>query len=119
MKSQLGAIAAFSGGLAVILGALAAHALHDQLSEAGTLESWKTAALYHLTHSMMALVLVQAGFRKIASTMLAGILLFSGSIYLLCLLDGISWLGPVTPMGGLLLIVAWFSLGVNCLKKTG
>ncbi len=118
MKSLLGAIASFSGGLAVILGALAAHALKDQLSEAGTLESWKTAALYHLTHSMVALFLAQAGFRRVGWTMLAGILLFSGSIYLLCLFDGLSWLGPITPVGGLLLIGAWFALGVTCLKKT-
>lgn len=117
MKSVLGATAAFSGGLAVILGALAAHALHDQLSDAGTLDSWKTAVLYHLTHSVVALVVAQAGFRKIGWIMLAGILLFSGSIYLLCLLDGFSWLGPVTPVGGLLMMGGWFALGWACLKK--
>lgn len=119
MKNLLGATAAFSGGLAVILGALAAHALHDQLSEAGKLDSWKTAAWYHLTHSMMALVVAQAGFRRIGWTMLSGILLFSGSIYLLCLLDGVSWLGPVTPIGGLLMIGAWFALGMAFLKRKG
>ena len=88
-RNILGATAAFSGAIAVILGALAAHALNDQLNEAGNLGSWKTAVLYHLTHSLLALVLAQAGFRKIAWTMLAGILLFSGSIYFLCLLDGV------------------------------
>ena len=117
-KNVLGATAAFSGGFAVILGALAAHALNDQLSEAGNLGSWKTAVLYHLTHSILALFLAQSGFRKIAWTMLAGILLFSGSIYCLCLLDGMSWLGPVTPLGGLLMIIGWLALGVAYLKKT-
>ena len=117
-KNILGATAAFSGAIAVILGALAAHALNDQLSEAGTLGSWKTAVLYHLTHSILVLILMQAGFRKVAWTMLAGILLFSGSIYCLCLLDGVSWLGPVTPLGGLVMIIGWVALGVAYLKKS-
>ena len=44
--------------------------------------------------------------------MLAGVLLFSGSIYLLCLLEGVSFLGPVTPVGGVLMIAAWISAAV-------
>lgn len=118
MKDRiLGATAALSGALAVVLGALAAHALHDRLEEVGNLDSWETAALYHLTHSIAAVALLHAGFRKVASTMLAGILLFSGSIYVLCLVDGLSWLGPVTPVGGLLLIAAWIALAVAWLKS--
>ncbi|MDP0491958.1 MAG: DUF423 domain-containing protein [Verrucomicrobiota bacterium JB023] len=118
MKTNLvNALSAFSGGLAVILGALAAHALHDTLESAGHLESWNTAALYHLTHSILALVVAMAGYRKIAWSLLLGILLFSGSIYLLCLVEGVSWLGPITPLGGLLLIGAWFALGVTFCQK--
>ncbi|MCW1886115.1 DUF423 domain-containing protein [Luteolibacter flavescens] len=113
----LGATAAFSAGLAVILGALAAHALHDKLEAAGHVESFDTAVLYHLTHSIAALFLAHAGFLKSAWTMLAGMLLFSGSIYVLCLVKGVSWLGPVTPVGGLLMIIAWFALAVGYVRK--
>jgi uncharacterized membrane protein YgdD (TMEM256/DUF423 family) len=113
----LGSVAAMFGGLAVILGAMAAHALHDTLVAADTLDSWKTAALYHLTHAIVALFLAQQGFRKCGWTMLAGVLLFSGSIYVLCLVDGVSWLGPVTPLGGVLMIAAWFSLAAAHLRK--
>ena len=111
-KRFLEATAALSCGLAVILGALAAHALHDTLVEAGHDDSWHTAVLYHLTHSIAALVLAQAGLRKCAWTLLSGILFFSGSIYVLCLVDGMSWLGPVTPLGGVLMIIGWFAAAV-------
>lgn len=115
----LGSAAAIFGGLAVILGAMAAHALHDTLVAADTLDSWKTAALYHLTHSIVALFLAQQGFRKCGWTMLAGVLLFSGSIYVLCLVKGTSWLGPVTPLGGVLMITAWFAVAVAYFRKAG
>ena len=113
----LGATAAVSAGLAVILGALAAHALQDTLEAAGNYDSWRTAGLYHLTHSIAALFLAQAGFRRCAWTMLAGVLLFSGSIYVLCLSEGVSWLGPVTPVGGVLMIGAWLTVAVGYVKK--
>ena len=112
----VGATAAFSGGLAVILGAMAAHSLRDQLVATGHYESWQTAALYHLTHSIAALFLAHTGHRKCAWTMLAGILLFSGSIYVLSLVSGIQWLGPFTPMGGVLMIAAWFAVAATHLK---
>lgn len=115
----LEATASISAGLAVILGALAAHALQDMLREAGNDGSWETAVLYHLTHSIAALVLAGAGLRKCAWTLLAGILLFSGSIYVLCLVDGVSWLGPVTPVGGLLMIIGWFAAATAWLRRKG
>lgn len=112
MESRiLGATAAMSGGVAVILGALAAHALQNRLEAAGHDDAWDTAVLYHLTHSIAALVLAHAGMRRCAWAMLAGVLLFSGSIYVLCLAEGVSWLGPVTPVGGLVMIAAWFVAG--------
>jgi len=113
MKHRLlGATAAASGALAVCLGALGAHALYDVLKKAGHVDSFDTAVLYHLTHSIAALILAHAGFARAAWTMLAGVLLFSGSIYLLCLLEGVSFLGPVTPVGGVLMIAAWISAAV-------
>lgn len=113
----LGSTAAIFGALAVMLGAMAAHALHDTLVAANTLDSWKTASLYHLSHSIVALFLAQQGLRKCGWTMLAGVLLFSGSIYVLCLVKGASWLGPVTPLGGVLMIGAWFAVAITYFRK--
>ncbi len=96
------------GGLAVILGAFGAHALKNTLS-APDLEVWKTAVLYHFLHTL-ALGAFRPG-RWPSMFFLAGIGLFSGSLYLLSTssLHGmpVSWLGPVTPLGGLLLIAGW------------
>ncbi|MCU0794808.1 MAG: DUF423 domain-containing protein [Akkermansiaceae bacterium] len=118
MKSRpLAAAAALSAALSVGLGALAAHALHDFLKKAGHVDSFDTAVLYHLTHSIAALVLAQAGLTRAGWTMLAGVLLFSGSIYLLCLLENVSFLGPVTPVGGVLIIASWIAAAVAFLKS--
>ena len=113
------AIASFSAALAVILGAMAAHALHDSLEAANRLDAYETAAFYHLTHSIGAFILARAGLLKCAWTILAGVLLFSGSLYLLCLVEGTSFLGPVTPIGGLIMIVAWGAAGIARLRDKG
>jgi uncharacterized membrane protein YgdD (TMEM256/DUF423 family) len=107
-------IAAVSGMLAVIAGAFGAHGLKARLSPE-QLESWATAAQYHLIHSvaLMALALFATysgrSIKLPASLFTAGMIFFSGSIYLL-LLTKMRWLGPVTPIGGLLLILGWLSL---------
>jgi uncharacterized membrane protein YgdD (TMEM256/DUF423 family) len=108
------AFAALLGALGVILGALGAHALQARLNTE-QLESWNTAVLYHLLHSVVLLALALFGAASGRSIQLPGwlfslgIALFSGSIYLL-VLTGQRWLGPVTPAGGLLLIAGWLSL---------
>lgn len=107
-------VAAISGTLAVIAGAFGAHALKARLAPE-QLDSWATAAQYHLLHSvvLLALGLFAAYSGKSvklpASLFSAGIVLFSGSIYLL-VLTKMRWLGPVTPIGGMLLILGWLSL---------
>ena len=107
-------VAALSGTLAVIAGAFGAHALKARLSPE-QLSSWATAAQYHLLHSVVLLALgLFAAYsgRSVklpASLFGAGIVFFSGSIYLL-VLTKMRWLGPVTPIGGLLLILGWLSL---------
>jgi len=107
-------IAAVSGMLAVVAGAFGAHGLKTRL-DPEQLASWMTAAQYHLIHSVVLLALAlyaSSGGKpiKLSGTLFsAGILLFSGSIYLL-LLTKMRWLGPVTPIGGLLLILGWLSL---------
>ena len=111
----LGAVAAFLG---VALGAFGAHALRARLSEQ-LLSTWETAVQYHLVHSLgvliLGLTLLHGGpsplLRWSAGFMLAGMVLFSGSLYLLCL-TGVRWLGAVTPLGGTALLVAWVLFGV-------
>ena len=85
----------------------------DTLLESGSLETWKTAVDYHFYHGLGILVLGMVYFSKpskllrLAIIFLSlGIVLFSGSLYLLCT-AGWSWLGPVTPLGGLAFIAGW------------
>lgn len=107
-------IAAILGALAVLAGAFGAHGLQGRLT-AEQLASWSTASQYHLVHSIVLLALalfsLQSGreIRIPGSLFAAGTALFSGSIYLLLLTDQ-KWLGPITPLGGLLLIAGWLSL---------
>jgi uncharacterized membrane protein YgdD (TMEM256/DUF423 family) len=107
-------VAALSGALAVVAGAFGAHGLRDRVTP-DQLSAWSTACQYHLLHSvvLLALALYAAGgdraIRLPASLFLIGMVLFSGSIYLL-VLTPLRWLGPVTPLGGLFLIAGWVSL---------
>jgi uncharacterized membrane protein YgdD (TMEM256/DUF423 family) len=107
-------IAAVVGASGVALGAFGAHGLRSRLDEAA-LATWQTAVLYHLIHALALLALVlfaRATGRSVtvpASLFGAGIVLFSGSLYLLAL-TGARWLGPVTPFGGLAFLAGWLSL---------
>ena len=108
-KQRLAAVAGF---LAVVLGAFGAHALKDILEAHHTAEIWKTAASYHLVHSVV--LLFSACFQgKKAQwswySFLAGIILFSGSLYVLAV-SGIKWVGVITPLGGILLLAGWLLL---------
>lgn len=103
---------ALLGASAVALGAFGAHALNETLLQSGRLETWKTASLYHLAHTLFLLLAAMLlPHRNLTFRLgLAGTLIFSGSLYLLCITN-ISLLGAITPIGGLLLIAAWISLG--------
>lgn len=99
--------------LAVGLGAFGAHALKELLAQNDTTDTWKTAAHYHLAHAIALFVLAAAGERlrcKWAFPLLTvGIVLFSGSLYLL---STVQWgiLGPITPFGGIAFIFGWIAL---------
>ena len=115
-------IAAAYGLVAVMLGAFAAHGLRDVLS-ASSLASWQTGVTYQMTHALVLLViglwLRQGGsdLVKVAGILFAiGVLAFSGSIYALVLLQ-VSWLGPVTPLGGLSLVAGWGCLLVAAVQS--
>ncbi len=103
-------IGAVSGAAAVLLGAFGAHALAKYTGQdPKSLKTWETAAHYHLVHS--AALLASSGHRSKlpAGLFTGGIVLFSGSLYLLVLTQK-KWLGAITPIGGLLLTGGWLAL---------
>ncbi len=96
------------GLLAVALGAFGAQAIKELLAQNGTTAIWQTAAFYHFIHAVMLFVLAE---RKPFAAgpwwcFLMGIFLFSGSLYLLAATDA-SWLGAVTPRGGVSFLIGW------------
>ena len=119
-------ITLFLGMIAVILGALGSHALKEVLSPE-QLESFTIGVRYQMTHVLLLMVVLLTSYFeegiKLTSFWLTivGILLFSGSIYLLNLqqLLGVklSFLGPLTPIGGLFLITNWGFLALKSLKR--
>jgi len=110
-------LAGLSGALAVGLGAFGAHSLEALLIQNGRLDTFQTAVNYHFYHTLALfgigiLATLKPEWRGIAFSawcMFVGILIFSGSLYLLSL-SGITWLGAITPLGGLAFILGWSSL---------
>ena len=106
-------LAAVNGFLAVSIGAFAAHMLRDRLSPE-LLNTFQTGVQYHMYHALglFGIGLMMLNFpasnllRISAYLMMAGIVLFSGSLYLLSI-TGIRWLGAITPLGGLCFLTAW------------
>ncbi|MEZ5384586.1 MAG: DUF423 domain-containing protein [Prosthecobacter sp.] len=116
-------ISAITGFLSIVLGAMGAHGpLHEKLKAAGELAHWETAVQYHLPHAVVLLILAvlappPAGPSRWAWRMiLCGVLLFSGSLYLLAY-TGVKTLGAVTPFGGLSLMIGWLLVGLTLRKK--
>ncbi|HEV7867817.1 MAG TPA: DUF423 domain-containing protein [Chthoniobacteraceae bacterium] len=106
--------AAVLGFLAVALGAFGAHALKDTLASHGTSAIWETAALYHLVHAgvLLAIAVHRPGPTWAARLFLAGVVIFSGSLYVLAVTN-IRWLGAITPLGGLCLLGGWLALALH------
>ncbi len=109
------AVGGLYGLLGVALGAFGAHGLRDRL-DPSQLSSWQTAVQYQLFHGLALLVvgvwLLQTGaeaLRYAGAFFTVGVALFSGSIYILVLTSA-SWLGLVTPFGGLFLMVGWLAV---------
>ena len=104
-------IAAAFGLLAVVLGAFGAHGLKDLLMQHGTAAIWEKAVFYHFIHAVMLFVLAERKtFPAVAWwSFLAGIVIFSGSLYLLAVTN-LRWLGAITPLGGVSFIVGWGAL---------
>ena len=114
-RSRIGGIAAIAAFLGVALGAFGAHGLEGRISEAD-LATFETAVRYQMYHAL-ALLLVAALPEAVTDRggwvagwgFAVGILVFSGSLYLL-LLTGQPWLGALTPVGGLAFLAGWAAL---------
>lgn len=113
------ATAAVFGGLSVVGGAFASHALKDKLTDRA-LEIFETGARYQMYHALalllVALILSRAEqsqtfFAVAGWAFIVGTVIFSGSLYTLSL-SNIKWLGAITPLGGVAYIVGWGCLGV-------
>jgi uncharacterized membrane protein YgdD (TMEM256/DUF423 family) len=106
--------AAVFGVLAVSLGAFGAHGLAPLLEKSGRIATFETAVSYHFYHTLALLLtgLLTGHFQDIkafsqaAWLFIAGILIFSGSLYVLSL-TGITILGAITPLGGVAFIMGW------------
>ena len=109
-------------GISVAIGAFGAHALRARL-EPARLATFETAVQYHMLHAL-ALLAVAALMGRVQSQQLlllsgglftAGIFLFSGSLYALAI-TGITWLGAITPLGGIAFIGGWLCMGIAAWK---
>lgn len=123
----------FSGAMAVALGALGAHFLKGKL-EMGlitltNLQTFETAVKYQIYHSIALLLVALLSevyenklFQKAGYCFMIGIVLFSGSLYIISTagvlgLSNIKWLGPITPIGGLFFIAGWVLLALGGYKR--
>tara|TARA_Y100000589_G_scaffold106954_1_gene101520 strand:+ start:2886 stop:3260 length:375 start_codon:yes stop_codon:yes gene_type:complete len=113
MVKQFLIISALGMFLGVALGAFGAHGLKQKISQE-MLDIWNTAVLYHMLHCL-GLAIVALSFKFFGNThwflwsgwaLIIGILIFSGSLYILAL-SGVRWLGAITPFGGLSLLAGW------------
>ena len=113
-------IAAAAGFFAVALGAFGAHALKEILAQNGTAAIWQTAVFYHFIHAVMLFVIAgRKPFPVVAWwSFLAGIVIFSGSLYLLAVTDW-KWLGAITPFGGASFLAGWVCLFWCAGKNSG
>ena len=104
-------IAASCGFVAVALGAFGAHALRSTLAGLATVDTWNTASLYHLVHSavLLCIALAWPGARLSFWLILAGIVLFSGSLYVFSV-TGLKALAMAAPVGGTCLMAGWVAL---------
>lgn len=111
-------LAALLGGLTVAIGAFGAHGLRPMLEASGRFDTFETAVRYQFYHTLALLAVgvlavarpeLRGPLGTTAWLWLGGIVLFSGSLYVLCF-TGITKLGAVAPLGGLLLIAGWVRL---------
>lgn len=123
MKTRFTAIGAIMALLAVALGAFGAHGLKGRIDPA-LMAVYHTGVLYHMMHALGLILLgivaelrgAERLFRWSGVSMLSGTILFSGSLYLLAI-TGSRWLGAITPIGGVLFLLAWCLFAVAAWKQ--
>lgn len=126
MNKRIIIIASVFGALAVVFGAFGAHSL-KKIIDANQIAVWETGVKYHFYHTFALLFLTT--FARYKNNLINfssycfvfGIILFSGSLYLLAVKDYFNWtslsfLGPITPIGGMFFILGWLSLLLAALK---
>jgi uncharacterized membrane protein YgdD (TMEM256/DUF423 family) len=111
------------GALSVMIGAFGAHALKKLLTENGRMDVFETAVKYQFYHAFALLITglilfkVQYKFFDYAGiSFVVGTLIFSGSLYILCITN-VKWWGAVTPIGGLVMIAGWLFLAYALMKS--
>ena len=121
--------AAIFGGLAVASGAFGAHGLESITKDEKILHGFQTGVQYQLYHALalLAVAILSESFssrwmKRAANCFIAGIVLFSGSLYLLTFLkiqgsSAVRFVGPLTPLGGIFLIAGWLFLLLAVVKK--
>lgn len=104
-------ISAALGALLVALGAFGAHGLQPILTANETTAIWQTGVFYHAIHAVALLALALAGRagRLVTGLWLGGVIVFSGSLYVMAITD-MRWLGRITPIGGVGLLAGWVVL---------
>lgn len=125
LNKKIGIIAGLLGALTIAIGAFGAHGLKD-LVDVPSLQTFETGVRYQMFHVLALLVLSltkilsEATLRWVFRFFVGGILLFSGSIYLLVVHEYLpistKILGPITPMGGLLFMMGWLRLSYGIYK---
>jgi uncharacterized membrane protein YgdD (TMEM256/DUF423 family) len=110
-------LACILGSLSVMLGAFGAHAFHAYLENHGRINTYETAIKYQFYHVLAILTISILSYLSKNHAILIsnwffliGIIVFCGTLYLLCLTQ-ILWLGAITPIGGLLFIIGWLLAG--------
>jgi uncharacterized membrane protein YgdD (TMEM256/DUF423 family) len=128
MHKQFLSISFVLGAIAVALGAFGAHALRELVDEKA-IQTWQTAVQYHFYHlfaiALVAILLKQgtnAWYKRAGYLFIAGILVFSGSLYTMILLKAtgstsVNWLGAITPIGGVCFIAGWLFLLIGVRKN--
>ncbi|MET0263365.1 MAG: DUF423 domain-containing protein [Rariglobus sp.] len=125
MKAHL-YFAGFFGLTGVALGAFGAHALKATLAASNSAPTWQTAVLYQFIHALAILAVALnrqlipksalGWYSKACASWTLGVFLFSGSLYWLAT-GGPRWLGPITPLGGVALIIGWVFLLIGASKS--
>jgi uncharacterized membrane protein YgdD (TMEM256/DUF423 family) len=128
MHKQFLSISFVLGAIAVALGAFGAHALRELVDEKA-IQTWQTAVQYHFYHlfaiALVAILLkqgVNVWYKRSGYLFIAGIIVFSGSLYTMILLKAtgatsVNWLGAITPIGGVCFIAGWLFLLIGVRKK--